>query len=38
MGTVCRLVTFGAFVTLTPGVDGLVHISKLGQGRRINSY
>ncbi len=36
MGTVARLAQFGAFVTLAPGVDGLVHISKLGGGRRIN--
>ncbi len=36
MGTVARLAQFGAFVTLTPGIDGLVHISKLGGGRRIN--
>jgi small subunit ribosomal protein S1 len=35
-GTVVRLTPFGAFVTLEPGVDGLVHISKLGKGRRIN--
>lgn len=35
-GTVARLAQFGAFVTLAPGVDGLVHISKLGSGRRIN--
>jgi len=35
-GTVARLTTFGAFVTLEPGVDGLIHISKLGGGRRIN--
>ncbi|HEB70734.1 MAG TPA: S1 RNA-binding domain-containing protein, partial [Desulfobulbus sp.] len=35
-GTVSRLTTFGAFVTLEPGVDGLLHISKLGSGRRIN--
>lgn len=34
--TVSRLVQFGAFVTLKEGVDGLVHISKLGAGRRIN--
>lgn len=33
---VSRLAQFGAFVTLTPGVDGLVHISKLGMGRRLN--
>jgi small subunit ribosomal protein S1 len=35
-GTVARLAQFGAFVTLAPGIDGLVHISKLGAGRRIN--
>lgn len=31
-----RLAPFGAFVNLEAGVDGLVHISKLGKGRRIN--
>jgi small subunit ribosomal protein S1 len=36
MGTVSRLAAFGAFVTLNESVDGLVHISKLGAGRRIN--
>ena len=35
-GTVARLAPFGAFVTMKEGVDGLVHISKLGAGRRIN--
>ncbi len=35
-GTVARLAQFGAFVTLAPGIDGLIHISKLGSGRRIN--
>jgi small subunit ribosomal protein S1 len=35
-GTVARLTTFGAFVTLAPGVDGLIHISRLGGGRRIH--
>ncbi len=35
-GTVARLAPFGAFVTLEPGMDGLVHISKLGKGRRIH--
>ncbi|MBV5339568.1 MAG: 30S ribosomal protein S1, partial [Deltaproteobacteria bacterium] len=35
-GTVARLDTFGAFVTLCDGVDGLLHISKLGSGKRIN--
>ncbi len=35
-GRVSRLAPFGAFVTLEPGIDGLLHISKLGAGRRIN--
>jgi small subunit ribosomal protein S1 len=35
-GTVARLAPFGAFVTLEAGVDGLVHISKLGGGKRIS--
>jgi small subunit ribosomal protein S1 len=35
-GRVSRLAQFGAFVTLAPGIDGLLHISKLGGGRRIN--
>ena len=35
-GTVARLAPFGAFVTLAPGIDGLIHISQLGQGKRIN--
>jgi small subunit ribosomal protein S1 len=35
-GTVVRLTDFGAFVTLAPGVDGLLHISKLGTGKRIH--
>ena len=34
-GTVSRLQPFGAFVELAPGIDGLVHISELGAGRRI---
>ena len=34
-GTVVRLMKFGAFVNLGPGVDGLLHISKLGKGKRI---
>jgi polyribonucleotide nucleotidyltransferase len=36
LGTVVKTTNFGAFVSLTPGKDGLVHISKLGQGKRIN--
>ncbi len=35
-GKVTRLQPFGAFVELAPGVEGLVHISELGAGRRIN--
>jgi small subunit ribosomal protein S1 len=35
-GTVVRLADFGAFVALAAGVDGLLHISKLGSGKRIN--
>jgi small subunit ribosomal protein S1 len=35
-GTVTRLAPFGAFVTLEPGIDGLIHISELGKGKRIN--
>lgn len=35
-GKVTRLMAFGAFVEIAPGVEGLVHISELGAGRRIN--
>jgi small subunit ribosomal protein S1 len=35
-GQVSRLAQFGAFVTLADGLDGLVHISRLGDGKRIN--
>jgi polyribonucleotide nucleotidyltransferase len=35
LGTVVKTAAFGAFVSLLPGRDGLVHISKLGQGKRI---
>ncbi|MCM0084491.1 30S ribosomal protein S1 [Geomonas sp. Red32] len=34
-GKVARLTPFGAFVTLASGIDGLIHISKLGAGKRI---
>jgi polyribonucleotide nucleotidyltransferase len=34
-GTVVKTLDFGAFVSLTPGSDGLVHISKLGGDRRL---
>ncbi len=35
-GKVTRLMAFGAFVEIAPGIEGLVHISELGAGRRIN--
>ena len=37
LGTVVKTVAFGAFVSLTPGRDGLVHISKLGGDKRIEN-
>ncbi len=39
LGTVVKLTTFGAFVSLTPGKDGLLHISelrKLNEGKRVD--
>ncbi|MGP6172952.1 polyribonucleotide nucleotidyltransferase [Corynebacterium sp. A21] len=35
LGTVVKTVPFGAFVSLLPGRDGLVHISNLGGDKRI---
>lgn len=35
-GTVKRLVTFGAFVEIAPGVEGLVHISQIAN-KRVNT-
>ncbi len=34
--TVTNLMPFGAFAQIEPGVEGLIPISKLGGGRRIN--
>ncbi len=34
-GKVARIQQFGAFVEILPGVDGLIHISNMTQGRRI---
>jgi small subunit ribosomal protein S1 len=34
-GTVRRLENFGAFVEIAPGLDGLIHVSKLVLDRRI---
>ena len=35
-GKVVNITKFGAFVNILPGRDGLVHISKLGRGRRVD--
>ena len=38
LGTVVKLMSFGAFVSLSPGRDGLLHISelrKLNEGKRV---
>jgi len=35
-GRVVSITKFGAFVNILPGRDGLVHISKLGRGQRVN--
>ena len=37
MGRVVNITKFGAFVNILPGRDGLVHISKLGSGKRIKA-
>ena len=34
-GQVTRLQPFGAFVELAPGIEGLIHVSELGTGKRI---
>ena len=39
LGTVVKLTSFGAFISLTPGKDGLLHISelrKLNDGKRVD--
>jgi polyribonucleotide nucleotidyltransferase len=36
-GKVVKTTTFGAFVNILPGQDGLLHISKLGRGKRVSS-
>lgn len=35
LGTVVKIANFGAFVSILPGRDGLIHISKLGGKKRI---
>jgi polyribonucleotide nucleotidyltransferase len=40
LGTVVKTTTFGAFISLTPGKDGLLHISqirKLAGGKRVEN-
>jgi polyribonucleotide nucleotidyltransferase len=40
LGTVVKTTTFGAFVSLVPGRDGLLHISKLralAGGKRVDN-
>lgn len=34
-GQVTRLQPFGAFVELAPGIEGLIHVSELGTGKRV---
>ncbi|HEX6805116.1 MAG TPA: S1 RNA-binding domain-containing protein [Terriglobales bacterium] len=34
-GTVTRLMDFGAFVELEPGIEGLIHISEMSWGKRV---
>lgn len=40
VGKVARIVDFGAFVTILPGVDGLVHISQISDERveKVTDY
>ena len=35
-GKVMRMESFGAFVEIAPGIEGLVHISEMGANRRLN--
>lgn len=35
-GKVMRMESFGAFVEIAPGLEGLLHISEIGGGRRLN--
>ncbi len=36
-GTVVRIEPFGAFVEVADGVEGLIHISEMGAGKRIHT-
>jgi small subunit ribosomal protein S1 len=35
-GRVMRLESFGAFIEIAPGLEGLLHISEIGGGKRLN--
>ena len=37
LGTVVKTVAFGAFVSIMPGTDGLIHISNLGGNTRVEN-
>src|ERR1700678_1909458 len=36
-GTVTRVMEFGAFVELEPGVEGLIHVSEMSWGKKLKS-
>ncbi len=36
-GTVTRILDFGAFVELEPGIEGLIHISEMAWGKKIRT-
>jgi small subunit ribosomal protein S1 len=36
-GTVTRVVEFGAFVELEPGIEGLIHVSEMSWGKKMRS-
>ena len=37
IGRVVSTTKFGAFINILPGRDGLLHISKIGKGQRVNN-
>jgi small subunit ribosomal protein S1 len=36
-GTVTRLMDFGAFIELEPGIEGLIHISEMSWGKKVRT-
>ena len=36
-GTVTRIMDFGAFVELEPGIEGLIHISEMSWGKKVRT-